>query len=335
MENELSNGTRTVVDVLREVAARQPDAVAVRWRGGELRYAEFLRRVDGVAGMLQARGVGAGTFVGVYLSRSIEMLVALLGTLAAGACYVPMDPDMPAARLRHIVADSGTHIVLSDRPELADAAAGIAVVPPSAWPADGTVAVTPPGLAYMIYTSGSTGRPKGVPVEHAALSQYVAWCLRTLNFSGGGVPLFGSIAYDHVITSLFPPLSAGEHLRLLDNIEGGSSLAQALLGKHEDRIPRYSYLKITPSHVRMLNGCSASSSTTSAGMRRTWPCSTTMGRRKQRWAAAPTPFRRVRSARTCRSAIRCPASRSRCAMSRPERRCPRASRESSTSAETG
>jgi hypothetical protein len=67
------------------------------------------------------------------------------------------------------------------------------------------------------------------------------------------VPLFGSTAHDHVITSLFPPLYAGEHLRLLESVKGGHLLTDALFRKHNNDSTRYSYLKATPSHMRMLS----------------------------------------------------------------------------------
>ncbi|MFI9814178.1 non-ribosomal peptide synthetase [Saccharothrix variisporea] len=151
----------TLAELLTTKAARTPDAVAVVFEGTSLTYAELDARAAELAGRLAARGVGPGHVVGVRMDRSLELVVALLGVLKAGAAYLPLDPSYPADRLAMMVEDARPTVVLE--PGLLD----------------GEVAeVRPPGAgdaAYVIYTSGSTGRPKGVVVEHRAIVNRLLW----------------------------------------------------------------------------------------------------------------------------------------------------------------
>lgn len=238
----------TVIDGIRRVANLCPQSTAAQFRDQSLTYSELATRFDGLANLLRSQGVTQNIVVGVHLSRSIEMLIAVLGVLAAGGCYLPMDPEIPTQRLRRFLHDSASKIVLTNEPEselFEDST--VQCIRPSEWPATGMPSKLSNRAAYMIYTSGSTGQPKGVVVEHTALTNYLQWCVSVLNFDGNGVPLFGSIAYDHCLTALFPPLLKGEALHLLGPIHGGHSLADELLSGRS-----YSYIKITPSHVRML-----------------------------------------------------------------------------------
>ncbi len=239
-----------IVETFRQVCRRYPQRVAVSGPAGDTSYAELLRRVNGLDATLRKLGVGPGARVAVHLERSAEMVVAILGTLSSGAAYVPLDPENPAPRLRQIIEDSRPSLMLggADGSELAESAR-VPRLDPDEWEADGLEPAAHGGeTAYIIYTSGSTGRPKGVVVEHASLENYLAWALAELPFSGGGVPLFASISFDHAVTCFFPPLLKGEPLILLPPLQGGRALAPALLGGRH-----YSFVKITPSHARLLS----------------------------------------------------------------------------------
>ncbi|SEM10285.1 non-ribosomal peptide synthetase [Streptacidiphilus jiangxiensis] len=171
-----------VVDLIRQQAARTPDAVAVEFRGQCLTYAELDRRTDRIAAALVARPDRGSDFVGVYLERSIDMVVALLSIEKAGLAYVPIDPEYPADRVRYMIEDSAVDLVLTQE-DFRDTVTELGAVP--ALPAelelqaDGAEAphldLRPDSRAYMIYTSGSTGRPKGVVNRHAALFNRLYW----------------------------------------------------------------------------------------------------------------------------------------------------------------
>jgi amino acid adenylation domain-containing protein len=246
---------KIVVDRVRAVAEKSSRRVAVRAPEGKTTFGALMGRVDALAAALKEHGVGPGSRVGVLLERSTELVVAVLGVMASGAAYVPLDPDYPAERIRYVLEDSGATVLLA-QPATVEAlglqAPGRTVLAPSEWPtrvkSRPRVRHAPDDPAYLIYTSGSTGQPKGVVIGHAALENYLAWCDEALPATGGGVPLFASIAFDHSVTCLFPPLRWGEPLTLLPPLRGGSTLASGLLtGQH------YSFVKITPSHLRMLD----------------------------------------------------------------------------------
>jgi amino acid adenylation domain-containing protein len=240
----------SIIETIREIAAQHPNARALWSARGELSYAEFMRRVEGVAGALRTRNIGPGMRVAIYIDRSAEMIIGILGILACGAAYVPLDREGPRSRLQSIIEDCCPSLLLSDCEGACLAEPfGIERLDPTAWPIEGPPGPIPhDGPAYVVYTSGSTGKPKGVVVGHASLENYLAWAIAELPFAGGGVPLFSSISFDHSATILFPPLMKGESLFLLPSIKGGRSLAQYLLtGRH------YSYVKITPSHFSLLD----------------------------------------------------------------------------------
>jgi len=137
-------------------AAREGDAVVLVCGREALSAAELDRRAEGFAAELARRGVGPGAIVGVSLPRSLELVVALLGILKAGAAYLPLDPDYPVERLEMMREDSRAALVIADPAEVRAAAA----------PAGRTPRISAGGRAYVIYTSGSTGRPKGVEISH-------------------------------------------------------------------------------------------------------------------------------------------------------------------------
>ena len=172
--------------LLPELIARQvattPDAPAVLGADQSteqaLTYRELDARARALAGRLVARGVGPDRLVGVYLDRSPDLVVALLGILYAGGAYLPLDPGYPADRLAFMVTDSATEVVVSRR----GLVAGLADLPVSTVEVDAeetaaelpAVTVRPENLAYVIYTSGSTGRPKGVQVTHRNVLTFFA-----------------------------------------------------------------------------------------------------------------------------------------------------------------
>lgn len=164
----------------RRVAAA-PAAIAVVEGDRSLTYAELDRRAAAVARQLRAQGVGAGHLAGLYLRRSTDLVVGLLGIVKAGAAYVPLDPEYPAERLEFMRRDASLRVVVTsgdgELPLFGDSCVPVPVLGASAVEsADASVraaGVTPESPAYVIYTSGSTGRPKGVVVTHRAVLRTV------------------------------------------------------------------------------------------------------------------------------------------------------------------
>ncbi|MBN8737907.1 MAG: amino acid adenylation domain-containing protein, partial [Xanthomonadaceae bacterium] len=163
-------GTMHPVARIAAQAAAAPDAIAVVAGDAVLTYAAFERRANQLARELIARGIGAEERVALVLERGLELPVALLAVLKAGACYVPVDPKLPVARRELLIAQSGARHVI-DRDNRADWFAAAAAQPGTS-PA---VALPDEGLVYVIYTSGTTGLPKGVAVQAASLANLAGW----------------------------------------------------------------------------------------------------------------------------------------------------------------
>ncbi|MCB1055849.1 MAG: amino acid adenylation domain-containing protein, partial [Acidobacteria bacterium] len=181
-------GTATCLHrMFEEQAELLPDAIALEYDGRTFDYRTLNRLANVLAHRLRESGVGVDTLVGVFMERSVEMVVALLAILKAGGAYVPLDPDYPAERLGFMAADADMPRVLIQEhlrerlpaaaPEAlavsADELAGAAAAGAPA--ANDPKPALPDSLAYMIYTSGSTGRPKGVMNSHRGIYNRLLW----------------------------------------------------------------------------------------------------------------------------------------------------------------
>ncbi|WP_344409265.1 amino acid adenylation domain-containing protein [Streptomyces viridochromogenes] len=226
--------------LLERWAGRTPDAPAVRCGTERLTYGELHARADGLAAALRGAGAGPERVVALALDRSCDLVVAVLAVLRTGAAYLPLDPDYPADRLRHMLADAAPVVTLTHRrvaPLLADVPAGTTWVldgegVPEGTPADGGGPVTDPRCpAYVIYTSGSTGRPKGVVVPNEALANLVHDMAGRLEVVPGdrflAVTTFG---FDIANLELLVPLAAGAELVLADRetVRDPAALADAI-----------------------------------------------------------------------------------------------------------
>ncbi|HEY9401515.1 MAG TPA: amino acid adenylation domain-containing protein, partial [Pyrinomonadaceae bacterium] len=205
-------------------AARTPDAVAVVFEDEQLSYRELERRANKLAHYLRAaRGVGIDHLVGVYLERSVEMVVVLLGTLKAGAAYVPLDPTYPAERVAFMLADAGARVVLTTRKmraHLPEDASREVVCLDADWQviarhsdAPAPSAVAPDNCAYVMYTSGSTGNPKGVSISHAAICNHMLWMHERFPLDAADSVLQKTpISFDASVWEFYAPLMAGARL---------------------------------------------------------------------------------------------------------------------------
>src|SRR6478609_11361140 len=156
---------RTLVDILKDTAARHPDAPALDDGAVQLTYAELISDIQESVEWLAARGIGRGDRIGIRMpSGSYALYVAILATLAAGAAYVPVDADDPDERAELVFGEAGVVGVITDR--------GLVRAQGSS---RGWRAGAPLGRddAWIIFTSGSTGTPKGVAVTHRSAAAFV------------------------------------------------------------------------------------------------------------------------------------------------------------------
>ncbi|MCB9417790.1 MAG: amino acid adenylation domain-containing protein, partial [Mycolicibacterium sp.] len=166
----------SVPEVFAAQVARLPDAVAVRFEGRSLSYAELDEAATRLAHHLVERGAGPGRYVALLLPRSARAIVAILAVLKSGAAYLPMDPAHPDARIAFMLADAAPTAVLTTV-ELVERVAdsGVPVIDLddpdiAAQPGSALPAPCPDDIAYLIYTSGTTGTPKGVAITHHNLT---------------------------------------------------------------------------------------------------------------------------------------------------------------------
>ncbi|MEV0848417.1 amino acid adenylation domain-containing protein [Streptomyces sp. NPDC049954] len=216
--------TPNAPEAVRERAARTPDATAVRDARTHLTYAELDARADAVAQVLRERGVGREDRVALAAPPSVDAVTGMLGVLRAGAAYLPVDPQYPPARIRHMLDDARPALLLTTADLLTDLPAGgiprLALDDPALWPA-GPVpplphAPHPADPAYVIYTSGSTGRPKGVVVSHGALANHMAWMARHLDLGPDDRVLARtSSSFDASVWEVWLPLMYGAEVCVL------------------------------------------------------------------------------------------------------------------------
>ncbi|MCJ0890812.1 non-ribosomal peptide synthetase [Rhodococcus sp. ARC_M5] len=208
----------------RAQVQRTPDAEALRFEGLSLTYAEFDARVNTLARRLVDLGVGPDTAVGLSISRSVELLVAMYAIVEAGGAYVPLDPAHPADRISYVLdiarpllvltttaentaLPSGTSILYVDTEDLS----GLSPVPMS--DDERMRPLEPENTAYVIFTSGSTGRPKGVAVSHEAIVANLDWRQRDYPLTEADVVLQKTpFTFDVSVWEFFWPLQAGATL---------------------------------------------------------------------------------------------------------------------------
>ncbi|MCD9875950.1 non-ribosomal peptide synthetase [Streptomyces guryensis] len=227
-------------------AAESPDTVAVEDGTHSLTYRQLDGRADRLARVLASHGAGPGRIVAFSLPRSVDLAVAVLAVLKAGAAYLPLDPEHPAERTARLLADADPVCLIARDRLPADCRVGCVVVDPDAAP-DGPDTTPlpearPADPAYLIYTSGTTGRPKGVIVEHRNLTTYVARCVEAYPSLRGTSLLHATMSFDATVTTLHGALAAGGRVHIAGFHDAGAAPAKG----------GYTFLKATPSHLPLL-----------------------------------------------------------------------------------
>ncbi|MEJ8545836.1 amino acid adenylation domain-containing protein [Brevibacillus borstelensis] len=221
---------KCVHEWVEEQALQIPQAIAIVDGHRALTYGELNRRANQLAHLLRARGLAAGQMVGVYLERSLELIICQLAVFKAGGVYLPLDPSYPSERIKWILQDTDLPFLLTKEEMAAtfsiedsvrsvrfiwiDREEALLVQQP---PTNLSVKVDAEQVAYVIYTSGSTGKPKGVMVPHKGLVNLVSWYHERYRVTpedrGGQVARMG---FDASMLEIWPILTAGAALYLLE-----------------------------------------------------------------------------------------------------------------------
>lgn len=250
-----------VHELFEAQAKRTPERIAVVWEDQQLTYGELDDKTNRLASRLRRLGAGPEILVGICLERSPDLLVALLGTLKAGAAYLPLDPSYPEARLAAVLADSGAPLVLRDEhwPTALDLYSGTVLEIDAKESEDGTpldVAPTasPDNLAYVIYTSGSTGRPKGVQIQHHSLVNFLGSMAREPGLSDEDVLVSVTTpSFDISGLEFYLPLLVGARVVLASReVAADGDRLVALLEASQKTTAGKTVLQATPSTWRLL-----------------------------------------------------------------------------------
>jgi amino acid adenylation domain-containing protein len=214
------------IDSFEHQARWRPDAIAVRSGDARITYAELDERAECLAQVLHALGAGPDAIVGLHLERGIDLVAAILAVLKAGAAFMPLDAALPRERLAHMVANSGTKLVVSAgalMQAVAAAAPEVAALDlhsPLPLTTRGKAAAVhrdPDSLAYLIYTSGSTGLPKGVQVSRGSLAVFLEAYSRKFGIGPADTgACTASISFDMFLSEVLPFLRAGGTVAMAD-----------------------------------------------------------------------------------------------------------------------
>ncbi|UII23765.1 non-ribosomal peptide synthase/polyketide synthase [Fulvivirga ligni] len=215
---------KTVLDFFKSQVSQTPDNIALIYEDIQLSYKELDDRTNQLANyLIERKGVNIEDVVGIYLRRSEEIVIAMLGILKSGGSYVPIDNEYTNERVNKIIKESGAGCIITDiEVEMLE---GLDVIyikedpiiseSPSTAP---NVSISSSSLAYIIYTSGSTGVPNGVLISHNSLLDYSLTFKEYFSITAADrVIQQSSIAFDTIVEEVFPALLSGASIIVMPN----------------------------------------------------------------------------------------------------------------------
>jgi len=245
-----------LTSLFEQQAERVPDRISVEFESQQLSYAELNARTNQLAHYLARLGVGPEVLVGIFMERSVDMLVSVLAVLKAGGAYVPLDPAYPAERLAFMLKDAGVSVLLltqSLRDRLPDHGAAVVLLDADrdaiAQESEENLGPRATGnnLAYVIYTSGSTGLPKGTQITRSAVVNFLRSMQQEPGLDQDDVLLaVTTLSFDIAALELYLPLIVGARLVIAgrEMAANGTDLLR--------RLESTSVMQATPATWRLL-----------------------------------------------------------------------------------
>ncbi len=251
--------SKIIIELFRQSVSNQPHRTAVIDDGQTYSYAEVDKLSNRLCAELISADISSGDLVGIHLQRSIELIVAILAVLKTGAAYIPLEQNLPKARIDYIANQSGLKLILTEdhlsnrlttlnlnfRPINLHNLASMHQDPYCP-----RTQVDHSHTAYVMYTSGSTGQPKGVIISHQALYAYISWAIKHYIQDQAKVfPLHSSIGFDLTVTSIFVPLCSGGTIRTYK--ADGHSIDLSIIDVIEEN--EVDIVKLTPAHLELID----------------------------------------------------------------------------------
>lgn len=246
---------KTIAELFEEQVKKSPESTSIVFENKRLTYRELNYKADCLAKVLRQKGISKGTIVGIMVKRSFEMLIGILGILKAGGAYLPIDPGYPAQRIKYMLKDSNTKILLIQKNigEKIEFEFEKLIIDDENLYAESGINIEnkclPEDLAYLIYTSGSTGTPKGVMIENRSVVNFINGFTDKIKFSAGKIVLSAtSMSFDMFIFETLLPLVQGMEIVLAnDQQQKDSKLLARLIVENKVQV-----LQMTPSLFSML-----------------------------------------------------------------------------------
>ncbi|GAB0154914.1 non-ribosomal peptide synthetase [Chryseobacterium sp. Alg-005] len=219
----------TLVSLFKKQVSLFPENIAAVFQDQQISYRELDERSNQIANALLTKGVKEGMYVTVWLDRSLEWVIAILGIIKTGAAYVPVDPAYPAKRVEFILSDTSAKVLITNSllaallPENENTEVFIFdeikdISGQSSSPIH--ITIHQEALAYTIYTSGSTGNPKGVMVSHHSIQHLTTWHNHYFHVDHTSkLSLVAGLAFDISVWETWAALTSGASIFIADNEE--------------------------------------------------------------------------------------------------------------------
>lgn len=249
-KNKFHNNDTNIVKQVEKIAEQHPDKIAIIDGQEKITYKDLNAKANQLARYLQTQGVRQEAKVGVCLPQSANRIIAFFAILKIGAAYLPIDGELPQARIHLMVTDSKVDLLLTvqdylnkvDKDEIKSIALDL-LFQDNEYKKIATdnipVEILPQNPAYIIYTSGSTGIPKGVVIAHQSFYNFVQEQAQVLDLSSESTTLqFASPSFDAAIIDIWTPLIKGAAIYLYPNNKiVGEPLLDFIVAHHIDTVP--------------------------------------------------------------------------------------------------